>query len=68
MEMLNNPKRKFTLTNEVLGYIKKYQSIYKRVLKETKKRDNDMYVTEAANKTNAMWKLINRKTGKNSRK
>ena len=54
--------------SEVLGYIKKYQSIYKRVLKETKKRDNDMYVTEAANKTNAMWKLINRKTGKNSRK
>jgi len=53
--MLNNLKRRFTLTSEVLWYIKKYQSIYKRVLKEAKKRDNDRYVTEAANKTKAMW-------------
>ena len=64
MKMLNNMKRRFTLTSEVLGYIKKYQSIYKRVLKEAKKRDNDRYVTEAANKTKAMWQLINRKIGK----
>jgi len=64
MKMLNNLKRRFTLTNEVLGYIKKYQSIYKRVLKEAKKRDNHRYVTEAANKTKAMWQLINRKIGK----
>ena len=64
MKMLNNMKRRFTLTSEVLGYTKKYQSIYKRVLKEAKKRDNDRYVTEAANKTKAMWQLINRKIGK----
>jgi hypothetical protein len=64
MKMLNNLKRRFTLMSEVLGYIKKYQSIHKRVLKEAKKRDTDTYVTEAANKTKAMWQLINRKTGR----
>ena len=58
--MLNNLKRRFTLTSEVSGYIEKYQSIYKRVLKEAKKRDNDRYVTEAANKTKAMWQLISK--------
>jgi hypothetical protein len=64
MKMLNNLKRIFTLTSEELGYIKKYQCIYKRVLKEAKKRDSDRYVTEAANKTKAIWQLINRKIGK----
>jgi hypothetical protein len=64
MKTLNNLKRRFTLTSGVLGYIKKYQSIYKRVLKEAKKRANDRYVTEAANKTKAMWQLVNRKIGK----
>jgi hypothetical protein len=44
MQTLNNLKRMFTLTREALIYIEKYQRIYKRVLKEAKKRDNDSYV------------------------
>jgi hypothetical protein len=36
MKMLNNLKRRFTLTSEALEYIKKYQKIYKRVLKGAK--------------------------------
>jgi hypothetical protein len=38
--------------------------MYKRVLREGKKRDNDRYVTEASNKTKATWQLINREIGK----
>jgi hypothetical protein len=34
------------------------------VLREAKKRDNDRYVTESADKQKAMWRLINREIGK----
>jgi hypothetical protein len=37
VKVLNSLKGKFTLTREVLDYIKKYQRIYKRVLREAKK-------------------------------
>ena len=36
--MLSNLKKRFTLTSKALEYIKKYQKIYKRVLKEAKKK------------------------------
>jgi hypothetical protein len=45
-------------------YIQNYNKIYKKVLKQAKKRDNDRYVTEAPNKTKAMWQLINKQIGK----
>jgi len=67
MKNLNSLKRKFTITRDDLGYIKKYQKIYKSVLQEGKKRrktDNDRNVTEASNKTKFMWQLINRENGK----
>jgi len=41
-----------------------YQRIYKRVLREAKKRDYGKYVTESADKPKAMWRLINREIGK----
>jgi hypothetical protein len=34
------------------------------VLREAKKRDNDRYITESADKSKATWRLINRETGK----
>jgi hypothetical protein len=64
MLTLNNLKRTFTLTRKALIYIEKYQIIYKRVLKEAKKRDNDRYVTESVDRTKAMWQLINTEVGK----
>ena len=39
MKILNNLKRKFTLTREDLEYIKKYEKIYKRVLQEAEKKE-----------------------------
>ena len=48
MKWLNSLKKRVTLKNETLGYIKNYNKIYKKVLKEAKKRDNDRYVTKAS--------------------
>ena len=36
-------------------YIENYQRIYKRVLRETKKLENDRYVIESLDRTKAMW-------------
>jgi hypothetical protein len=46
LQTLNNLKRTVTLTDEALVYIANYQRIYKRVLKEAKKRENDRCVIE----------------------
>ena len=55
LQTLNNLKRTVTLMDEALSYITNYQRIYKRVLREAKKRDNDRYVAESADKPKAMW-------------
>jgi hypothetical protein len=64
LQTLNNLKRTVTLTDEALVYIAHYQRIYKRVLTEAKKRDNDRYIIESADRPKAMWRLINREIGK----
>jgi len=66
MKILNNLKRKFTLTRKDLEYIKKYKKYVKEYYRKQKKkkRNKERKVTEATNKTKAMWQLINRKTGK----
>jgi len=67
MQILNNLKRSFTLTREALIYIKKYPRIYKRVVKEAKKKkpDSDRYVIESVDRTTkGMWQLINREIEK----
>jgi hypothetical protein len=64
MKWLNSLKKRVTLKSETLEYIKNYNKIYKKVLKQAKKRDHDRYVTEAPNKTKAKWQLINKQIGK----
>jgi hypothetical protein len=63
MQTLINLKTTFTLTRKDLIYIENYQRMYKRVLKEAKKRGNDRYAIESMDRTKAMWRLINREIG-----
>ena len=60
LQTLNSLKRTVTLTDEALTYIDNYQRIYKKVIREAKKRKNDVYVTESVDKSKAIWQLINR--------
>jgi len=64
MRVLKNLKRVCTLRREDLIYIKEYQRIYKKILKEAKKRENDKFVIESKDRTKAMWQLINKEIGK----
>ena len=63
MKVLNNLKRTHTLRREDLNYITEYQRIYRKILKEAKKRDNDKFVLESKDRTKAMWQLINKEIG-----
>jgi hypothetical protein len=56
MRLLNGLRKQQNLSREMQDYIKRYQIIYKRVVKEAKRRDNDMYVLRANNHTKAMYK------------
>jgi hypothetical protein len=38
--------------------------MYKRVIREAKKKENDKYVLNAKNKTKAVWQIINKVVGK----
>jgi hypothetical protein len=49
MRFLNSLKRTTNISRESLEYIKRYQIIYRKVLKEAKKRENDRFVTSAKN-------------------
>jgi hypothetical protein len=62
MRLLNGLK-KHNISRDMQDYIKRY-FIYKRVIKEAKRIDNDKYVLRAKNKTEAMWHVINKEVGK----
>ena len=64
MKFLNSIRRTFSLSQKDLEYIKKYQSIYKKIIREVKKRENDRYIESASNKSRAIWKIINKESRK----
>jgi hypothetical protein len=47
-------------------FIAKYKSTHKRVIKEAKRRENDRFLLQAANKPKAMWKIIKNELSKPS--
>jgi predicted outer membrane repeat protein len=64
MRFLNVLKKKTNITREVLTYISRYRIIYKRVIREAKKMENDRYILNANNRNKAVWQIINKETGK----
>jgi hypothetical protein len=64
MRVLNGLRKQYNISREMQEYIKRYKIIYKRVIKEAKRRDNEKYVLRANNKTKVMWHVINKEVGK----
>jgi hypothetical protein len=64
MRFLNVLKKKTDITREVLTYISRYRIMYKRVIWEAKKMENDRYILNANNRNKAVWQIINKETGK----
>jgi hypothetical protein len=59
MTVLNGLRKQYNLSREMQECTKRYQIIYKIVIKEAKRRENDKCVLGANNKTKAMWRVIN---------
>ena len=45
-------------------YIARYKIVYKRAVKEAKRRENDKFLLNANNKSKAAWQIINKETGR----
>jgi hypothetical protein len=64
LRVLNGLRKQYNLSREMQEYIKNYEIIYKRVIKEAKRRDNDKFVLRANNKTKAVWHVIIKEVGR----
>jgi L-rhamnose mutarotase len=64
MRVLNGLRKQYNLSREMEEYIKRYEIIYKIVIKEAKRKGNDKYVFRANNKTKVLWHVINTEVGK----
>ena len=67
LQLLYNIKRLTNLPMKPLKYIQNYQMIYRKVIKEAKKRrgggEANILILSAKNKNKALWKIINEETG-----
>jgi hypothetical protein len=63
LRLLYNIKRTTNLSMESLKNIQNYQLIFRKVVKEAKKKEVDRYVLSAKNKNKALWKLLNKESG-----
>jgi len=66
IRFLNILKRQPNLTEDAKIYIAKYKIIYKRVISEANRRENDKYLLHANHKSKAVWQIINKETGRTS--
>jgi hypothetical protein len=56
--LLLNRLKKLHLTNKSLNYIKNYQTVYRKVLKEAKRMALEKLVASAINKPKRIWNII----------
>lgn len=60
---LHSYKKQNHLSLDMQIYIKEYNKIYRKVIKEAKRRGNDDYIRKSKNKTQATWNIIRNETG-----
>ena len=61
LRLIYNIRRYMNLPMKSVKYIQNYQLIYRKVVKEAKRREADRLVLSAKNKNKAIWKIIIRK-------
>ena len=52
------------ISKEVLDYIQSYQKIFRQILTESRRIESDRYILASSNKSKAIWKIIDKETGK----
>jgi hypothetical protein len=68
MRFFSMLKNHMILTEKTKLYIDRYKIVYKRVVKEAERRENDKFLLNVNNKFKAVWQIINKETGRTSPK
>jgi len=66
IRFLNMLKKQPNLPEEAKMYIAKYKIVYKRVIREVKRKEIDKYILHANHKSKAVWHIKNKETGRTS--
>jgi hypothetical protein len=64
MRLLDKQRKTTIMEKKDLEYIDQYKKIYKRLIQEAKKLENENYISSSKNKVKATWQLINKELGK----
>jgi hypothetical protein len=64
MRLLDKQRKTTVIKKKDLEYIGQYRKIYRRVIQEAKRRENENYVSSATNKSKAAWQVTNKELGK----
>ena len=64
MRLIDKQRKTTIMEKKDLKYIEQYRKIYRRVIQEAKRRENDNYIRSSKNKVKATWQLINKELGK----
>jgi hypothetical protein len=63
---LNMLKKQSNFTEDAKMYIAKYKIVYKRVIREAKRRENEKHILHVNHKSKAVWQIVNKETGRTS--
>jgi hypothetical protein len=66
MRLLGNQRKTRVMKKKGLEYIQHYRKIYRRVIKEAKRMENNSYIDSAKNKSKVACHVINKELGKSS--
>jgi hypothetical protein len=55
VRLLDNQKNTTVMKKRDLEYVDHYRKIYRRVIKEAKRRKNNSYISSTKNKSKAAW-------------
>ena len=66
MRFLNMLKKQPNLPKDAKMYISKYKIIFKIVIREAKRRENDKNIPHENHKSKAVWQIISKETGRTS--
>jgi hypothetical protein len=63
MRLIDKQRKTIDMKKKDLEYIGQYRKIFRRVVQESKRRENDNYISSATNKSKAAWLVINTELG-----
>lgn len=65
MQIFSGQRKNTSLVSETPTYVRRYQIMYRKLIRETKRRENDNNAFNAKNGIVTVWQVINKKKSGN---